>query len=486
MTGSIRVRLLLVAVAVALVAVVVTTIIAQRIATEDVRSAVERDLELEAEVAGLVEEYAIDLGTWDGLDDFVDLVAADVGERIAVIDDFGRTLADSDPGSALPTQPVARVEPDVFLLGDEAVQQAVLACDLLAAAQQEAVFDFDFDDCIDEVLEEAGPEVLGGALVYLGDDTRTDASLLGSDGPDARLYAVALAVVVLAVVLAAAVSWPLLAPIGVLRLGAARLGEGDLTARVPERGATELADLARSFNAMADGLERDDARRRQWTSDVAHELRSPLQNLRGQLESAQDGLMAADDRWYDSILDEVGQLGHLVDDLQTLTLVDSERLVLDRRPLDLADLARDVVRAHETRATAAGVDIDVLGAGRAEVDERRMRQVLGNLLDNALRHTPAGGSVRVTVEPSTAGLTVEVSDTGEGIAEDVLPSVFDRFRRADSARGRATGGSGLGLAIVRGLVEAHGGTIEIDSEPGVGTDVVIALPAGGPDDTPRT
>ncbi|MEM9714443.1 MAG: ATP-binding protein [Actinomycetota bacterium] len=472
--GGVRVRLLVIAVVVALVAVVATTLIAQRVATEDVRSAVERDLELEAEVAGLVEGYAFERGTWEGLDDFVDLVAVDVGERIAVIDDFGRTLADSEPGVELPTQPVARVEPDPFLFGSEAFERALFGCELLAEAED--VVEVDHDECVDEVLDELGEGALSGVLVYLGDDSRNDASLLGSDGPDVRLFAVALVVVVLAVALAAAVSWPLLAPIRTLRSGATRLGEGDLSARVPEHGATELADLARTFNAMADGLEADDERRRRWTSDIAHELRSPLQNLRGQVESAQDGLMAVDDGWYESVLDEVGQLAHLVEDLQTLTLADSDRLVLDRRSLEVADLARDVVRSHEARATSAGVDVDVQGAGVAEVDERRFRQVLGNLLDNAIRHTPAGGSVRITVSPDHPTLAVTVADTGEGIAPEVLPTVLDRFRRADTSRSRSTGGSGLGLAIVRSLVEAHGGTIEVASEPGEGTEVVLVVP----------
>ncbi len=481
--GSIRVRLLLVAVVVALAAVAATTVIAQRVATEDVRSAVERDLELEADVAGLIGDYANETGTWDGEDEFVDFIADDVGERIAVVDDFGRLLADSDPELALPAQPVARVEPEPFLLEDAAFERALAACELLATVEDTLV-EFDFDECLEDVVEEAGLDTIGGVLVYLGDDSRNDASLLGSDGPDARLFAVALVVVVLAVVLAAAVSWPLLAPIGVLRVGATRLGEGDLTSRVPERGATELADLARSFNTMADSLERDDGRRRQWTSDVAHELRSPLQNLRGQVESAQDGLMEADDGWYESVLDEVGQLSHLVDDLQILTLADSERLVLDRREVDVADLARDVVRSHESRATSAGVDVDVLGAGRADIDERRMRQVLGNLLDNALRHTPNGGSVRITVATTPSSLSIGVADTGEGIPADVLPLVLDRFRRADSARGRSTGGSGLGLAIVRSLVEAHGGTVRVESEVGVGTEVHVVIPTSGADATP--
>ncbi|MEM8905391.1 MAG: hypothetical protein AAGF02_16940, partial [Actinomycetota bacterium] len=171
--GGVRVRLLLIAVVVALVAVVATTLIAQRVATEDVRSAVERDLELEAEVAGLVEGFAFERGTWEGLDDFVDLVAVDVGERIAVIDDFGRTLADSEPGVELPTQPVARVEPDPFLFGSEAFERALFGCELLAEAED--VGGGDVDECGGEGGGGQGEGAGGGVGGCRGDASRNQA-----------------------------------------------------------------------------------------------------------------------------------------------------------------------------------------------------------------------------------------------------------------------------------------------------------------------
>ena len=173
------------------------------------------------------------------------------------------------------------------------------------------------------------------------------------------------------------------------------------------------------------------------------------------------------------------RLGHVVDDLQVLTLSDAGQLSLSTIPTDVGDLAADVVAAHDARARSAEIELTATGSATAEVDVRRMRQVLGNLVDNALRHTPAGGAIAMAVDSDAASgtVTVSVADTGEGIPADQLARVFDRFARADRHRGRSAGGSGLGLAIVAALVDAHGGTIELDSEEGVGTTATIRLPA---------
>ncbi|MEM9034118.1 MAG: ATP-binding protein [Actinomycetota bacterium] len=475
--GSIRVRLLAVAVVVAIVAVGATAVIAQRIASDDLRNAVERDLELEQEVARAVEDHALFTGSWEDLDVTVAEISELFGERVAVTDEFGRILADSEPGEPIPAQPIALLAPNVVDLGlleQELFEEAIEECEL----SEDSV---EFEECMFDNVDDDVELVLSPVLVYLGDESRTTASVLGDEGLDGRLVAVGLAVVVGAVGLAAASALPLLSPISRLRRAAARLGAGELDTRVPEQGATELADLARSFNSMADSLERDDAQRRQWTSDVAHELRSPLQNLRGQLESGQDGLMDVDDRWFDSLVDEVGHLTHLVEDLQTLTLADSDRLALDRRPIDLGELVADVLRSFAARASEAGVELRTEGNAVAEVDERRIRQVLGNLIDNALRHTASGGSIDIDLLARPDDVMMVVKDTGEGVPPEVLDVVLDRFRRADAARSRTTGGSGLGLAIVQSLVEAHGGEVGLESELGLGTTVAVRLPVDGHD-----
>ena len=496
MLQGLRVRLLLIAASVAAVAVVATALIAQQVASDDLREALDRDLETQADIILILGDYVAATGTWAGVDEFVDQLADDLDERVALTDTNGRVIADSDPDAPFPSQPVGRIDPwtlfDEILLDD--VDDEILdRCDALAFSEaltdddefsgfdeddEFSEFD-DFDDVFRDCVEaELGATGIGEvALVYVGTEDADAASILGENGPDARLVVVALLLVLGAIAVMGLALRPVLAPIGDLRSGARRLGEGDLDTRVPETGATEMVELARTFNSMAESLEADDERRRRWTSDVAHELRSPLQNLRGHVEAAQDGLMPTDDEWFDSLVDEVGQLAHLVDDLQVLTLSDSGRLSLQRTPIDIGDLAADVVAAHQARAQQLAIELSSSGHGIAPVDERRIRQVLGNLIDNALRHTPAGGTVTLTIERADDHVEVTVADTGEGIPASALGRVFDRFARVDEHRSRLAGGTGLGLAIVAALVDAHGGRVDVDSVVGQGTSFRVRVPA---------
>jgi two-component system sensor histidine kinase BaeS len=512
---------LLVAVVVSLLAVGATAVIAQRVASDDLRRALDQELASTDEILGQIEEHVFVEGGWDDVDELVEELAGDTGTRIAIIDDFGRRVADSDPAEALPSQPTGHIDTLELLAGPDDVDlidEIYSRCDAAAFAAAGLPADGQIDRSVTPEPEDYYPEdyypedyypeifdtevfdtedydteayydaftrcaattqveigVPPSALIYLGVGDATAASLLGSDGPDARLIVVALAVVVTATGIAALGIRPVVAQVGALQRGAAHLGRGRLDTRVPESGTTELAELAATFNHMAGSLQAEDERRRRWTSDVAHELRSPLQNLRGHLESAQDGLMDTDGPWFDSVLEEIEQLSHLVEDLQILTLADGGRLDLDRRRLDLGELAADVVSSHQARASLARISLEARGSADAEVDERRMRQVIGNLLDNALRHTPAGGQVEVSVTRAGSRARVVVSDSGEGIPADALPTLFDRFSRVDTDRSRARGGSGLGLAIVAGLVDAHDGTVRVESAPGSGTSFSIEI-----------
>jgi two-component system sensor histidine kinase BaeS len=214
-------------------------------------------------------------------------------------------------------------------------------------------------------------------------------------------------------------------------------------------------------------------------ADVAHELRAPLTNILGELESLQDGVRPFDRERVDSLHAEILALAALVDDLQDLALADAGQMSLEKAPLDLRTLAERVVSASQAAADEAGIVLATAGGPwvPAQGDERRLAQVVRNLVQNALAHTPAGGVVTVSVRREAARARLEVADTGEGIPEEALPFVFERFFRVDHSRSRATGGAGLGLAIARKIVEAHGGRIGATSEPGRGSRFFFEIDA---------
>jgi two-component system OmpR family sensor kinase/two-component system sensor histidine kinase BaeS len=272
------------------------------------------------------------------------------------------------------------------------------------------------------------------------------------------------------------------------------IADGDLSVRVPEpeHRPDDFGRLARSFNHMAQELERSDRQRRNLTADVAHELRTPLHIIQGNLEGVLDGVYEPTEEHIGATLDETRALARLVDDLRTLSLAEAGQLPLVWETVDVAGLLADVSTSFSGQAKAAGIDLRVeLATGNSEgtdpgstfikitADAGRLDQVLGNLLSNALRHTPAGGAITLQGEPTHDGIRIIVRDTGQGIPAEDLPYIFDRFWRGDRSRSHTGGaGSGLGLAIARQLVYAHGGHIDVESQPGQGTTFTIELPAG--------
>jgi len=259
---------------------------------------------------------------------------------------------------------------------------------------------------------------------------------------------------------------------------ARRVEEGDYTIRVAEPVARRgpLRELVRGFNSMTGRLEADAEQRRRLLADVSHELRTPLAVIQGNIEAILDGVHAADDAHLGAILDETHVLARLVDDLRTVALSEGGNLPLHREPTDLSILATESVASFESAAEAAGVSLEVHVDDEVpllDVDPVRIREVLSNLVANALRHTPRGGSVGVVATSAADGTSVEivVRDTGTGIDPALLPHVFDRFAKAPDSRG-----SGLGLAIARGLVEAHGGSIDVESSAATGTTFRVRVP----------
>jgi len=255
-----------------------------------------------------------------------------------------------------------------------------------------------------------------------------------------------------------------------------RVEEGDYGVRVGRvrSDLPPIQELARGFDTMAARLEADEEQRRTLLADVSHELRTPLAVITGNLEAVLDGVYPADAAHLTPILDETRVMERLVDDLRTIALSEAGTLALHPEPTDPDVLIGDVLHAFTPVATAGGVtlatessdDLPIL-----ELDPVRIREVLSNLVANALRHTPAGGTVSVGGSADARAVVLVVRDTGPGIDPMLLPHVFDRF-----VKGAASRGSGLGLAIARGLVEAHGGTITVDSTVGGGTTFRVVLP----------
>ncbi len=279
-------------------------------------------------------------------------------------------------------------------------------------------------------------------------------------------------------------------PFGDLIEAAGRVESGDYSVRVkePRHGPYELRSVARAFNAMTARLEADEKQRRTLLADVSHELRTPLAVLQGEIEAMIDGIHPADEDHLTASLEEIRVLGQLVEDLRTLTLAEAGTLTLHREPTDVAVLAQDSCSAFDGLARSAGVTLQVDMADDlplVELDPLRIRQVLGNLVANALRYAPAGTAVRVVGErvdnSADERVAISVIDSGPGVSAELLPRLFERFAKSADSRG-----SGLGLAIARRLVEAHGGTIRAESPAGgagtaaaegAGTAIRFELPA---------
>lgn len=275
-------------------------------------------------------------------------------------------------------------------------------------------------------------------------------------------------------------------PVRALTSAARGVASGDLEQRVPVRSRDELGELAEAFNAMAEAVGRQEMLRRRMVADIAHELRTPLAVIQANLEAILDGVRPLSTDAVTDIHQETQLLARLVTDLRDLSLAEAGQLPLRKRPTDLDALARSTVARFASRAEERGVRLAMEATtdlSRANVDPDRLSQVLGNLLENALRHTPRGGMVEIRLEPGeqTDTLQATVRDTGSGIPTEHLPNVFEHFYRADGARSRSTGGSGIGLAVVKQLVEAHGGRVWVESPPGQGAMFGLVLPAGGTD-----
>jgi two-component system, OmpR family, sensor histidine kinase BaeS len=284
----------------------------------------------------------------------------------------------------------------------------------------------------------------------------------------------------LALVMAVALAYILIKPIAMLTNAAGRLAAGDLSQRVNINSPRELASLGNTFNLMAGSLEQAESNRQAMTADIAHELRNPLAVQRANLEALQDGIYPLSQETIKPILEQNQLLTRLVEDLRTIALADAGQLSLHLQEVDLANLVRETSDRFKVSAAQKNINLALALSSdcrNVTADPERIQQILHNLLQNALRHTPESGSISLSLAEIDEHTCLEIRDSGPGIPPDRLDTVFQRFLRIDSARSRDDGGTGLGLSIARQLAEAHGGSLSASNHPRGGAVFTLTLPA---------
>ncbi len=537
---GIRGRLLLLVLAIAALSVVLTAIVVRRVTSDQLSTQVSENRLTVDSINIALNEFALTATTWAEANEIVALLSKQYGTRVAVVDLDGNILVDSaqileGEDRPLPAFESGFIDPSIDAFGieipeeveaqwlvEEEFEQCLLSqgvdpawfiddlaffekiADNLSSDEIDrlaAVADFCWQEAdgglfieesgVDESFLDGEPgfgpsaAMLEPALLFLGESGEPGGVLDSSI--DYRMVLSLLAIGTVATMSAYLLSRRILAPISALTRAAQEVADGGRPEPVEVVGDSELSALAVAFNSMGSTLRNEEEARRRLTTDIAHELRSPLQNIRGTLEAAQDGVRELNLDLVESVHEEALLLQHLVDDLQVLALADAAALHMDKESVSIRDLLESVVRSHSDRAAEAGIQLSNNDASeRAEDslvigDQMRLRQVFSNLVDNALRHSTSGDTISLETELVNKGkqrlVQILVRDTGEGIDEHFLPQVFDRFSRADPSRTRGTGGSGVGLAICQKLVEAHGGTISVTSRIGEGSCFIVKLPA---------
>ncbi|MFF5365600.1 sensor histidine kinase [Streptomyces sp. NPDC013187] len=538
---SFRLRVLGLLMLVAMAATAATGWLTLRQANRQVQESVTAGRQEVSRITGDLRAYGLAHSTWEGLSPTVSRLAKDTGQRIRVATENDVLLADSDALEGRAPRPVSNQPPVLVdprpLLRIPARQLPRTSMKLTATAiaqyRAEAVYaacltragaevtarpddtgvpristerrperceepkgepdpqtpqdlevirtcesEQQFTTCLQRVFNErVGSAAPPRLVIRLGVRDESPPTLAA-----APTMAVAGGVALAAVLGALLLSRAVLRPVRAMTLAAGGLGEGDLGRRVPVSGRDEIAQLGRAFNRMAESIQAGEERQRRLTGDIAHELRTPLANLRGYLEALRDGVVEPTPELLDSLHEEALLQQRIVDDLQDLALAEAGALTYHRVGVDLRELLEAAGTAHRAQADAAGVALRLDAPRPVDVvaDADRLRQVVGNLVGNALRATAPGGTVTLALGRHGDLAFLQVRDTGKGIPAEDLPHLFDRFWRADAARGRATGGSGLGLSIARQIVTDHQGTIAVESTVGVGTTFTVTLAATGP------
>lgn len=323
-----------------------------------------------------------------------------------------------------------------------------------------------------------GKKVGLAEIGYYGPYYYSDDDIVFLNDINAALLAVGAAALIAALAVGTMMAKRISQPVSRALATAEEISRKNYGKRITERSnTTEFVQLSETINSLADSLSRQEALRKRMTADVAHELRTPLANLQSSLEAMIDGVWDADTARLESCHEEVLRIGCLIGDLEKLERAEAENASLTVRQIDVTDLARNILKGFEAEYQKKGVALHLSGEKQtAGADREKLGQVISNLLSNALKYTPSGGSVTLAINGTDRSVEITVRDTGIGIPKEDIPLVFERFYRADSSRNRLTGGCGLGLAIAKAIVESHHGTITAESQPGVGSVFNVCLP----------
>jgi len=443
--GRLWVRLLVVTVLPVLISVVSIAFLANYITIGQFESFIGEDIQQRDErLERVMERYYQDQGNWAGVGSTVQRMSQLTGERLVLSDQTGKVVADS--GGQLVDQQVGRNWRRPISLEDaDNVRVGMLYVNPLLQSRAGSLRIQAFLEQVNRLL------VIGCVLA-----------------------------VIAGVALTVLFSNRLRQELAVLIRVTRQIGHGELSLRVPTPETGDLAELGASINRMAEDLERQLRARQQMVADVAHELRNPLQNINGYIEGLRDGVVQADDRTLSVLSTETAVLRRLVDELQDLSLADSGHLVVELAPVHAQEQVAALVESMRPRADELGLTLEnhvTEDLPPVEADERRLRQVLANLLQNAFAYTGAGGRVWLSSRELPGEVEITVSDTGSGIAAADQERIFERFFRVDPARSRSTGGAGLGLTIARELVRAMKGEIGVTSALGQGSHFCVRLPS---------
>ncbi|MEZ4518946.1 MAG: ATP-binding protein [Chloroflexota bacterium] len=468
MWHSYRLRLFVGLLLVAVLSIVLVSLITSRGVADRFGRYVDASNAEERQAIAEVIEYQLQQSGVDAIGPF----AGEIGR----VFDQPITLSDEQGNIVFSSQDINTIEEHIVVEGD-AVDPAIAPLDLTLSGD---TLQIDEVEPLD-VQVHATTQMADGTLTTI--TYRAPLSAAGFlNQTNLLLFSSAIVALLLAGLASLWLSRSFIRPVDALTQAAEGLAQGDLTRRVAVERPDELGRLAASFNTMAGSLEEQERLRRQMVGDIAHELRTPLGNVRGYLEAAQDGVVATDDALIASLHEETLLLSHLIQDLQDLSLAEAGQLRLSINPQAPADLLEAAVRAQRPQAGAKDITVTIDTSDDLPLiaaDAERTGQVLRNLLGNALVHTPVGGEVHLSAEAKDGGVVMRVGDNGPGIDPDHLPHIFDRFYRADAARDRATGGAGLGLAIAQAYVTRQNGRLGVESRPGEGAVFWVWLPEAG-------